>query len=160
MRRRSLFVPNGVLSISTRVALHTIKRRYRKDKFSVETNGNQIRLLRQARPLTTNSFLDLHYMPEECLTVGIVTPLEDDGTCEAQIILDPYGRPVWEPRFVRVKTYKGRSTAESLSKQFQEQRKQKIESEEERKYGYSKVWDRLIDCASCSLCCGGSRWVD
>lgn len=161
MRPRSSFTPSGVLSISTRVALHTIKQRYRNDKFSVETNGNQIRLLRQSRPLTANFFLDLHYMPDECLIVGILTPLEKDGTCEAQIILDPYGRPVWEPRcFVTVKTYKGRVTAASLSKQFQQQRKQRIESEDERKLEHSEFWDRLIDCASCSLCCEGRRWID
>ena len=160
MRRRSSFTPNGVLSISTRVALQTIKQRHRNDKlFSVETNGNQIRLLRQSRPLPSRFFLDLHYMPAESLIVGILTPLEDDGTCEAQIILDPYGRPVWEPRFMTVKSYKGRSTAASLSKQFQQQRKQRIESKDERKLGHSEFWDRLIDCAYCSFCCGESRWV-
>lgn len=158
MRNRPSFAPNGVLSISTRVALQTIKKRYRKDKFSVETNGNQIRLLRQSRPLTFKFFLDLHYMPEECLVVGIVTPLEDDGTCEAQIILDPYGRPVWEPRFVTVTTYKGRSTAESLSKQLHQQRKRRIEQQDERKQ--NQLWDQFVDCASCTLCCGGGGWVD
>jgi hypothetical protein len=159
MGRPSSFVPQGVLSISTRVALRTIKQRYRKDVFSVETKGHEVRLLRQSRPLTTNFFLDLHYMPEDYFVVGILMPPEDDGTCEAQILLDPYGRSFNEPRYVTVTSYKGRSTAASLSQQFRQRREEQIKEEETKQYGYSRVWDRFVDCAYCSLCCGGSRWV-
>jgi hypothetical protein len=159
MRRRSSFVPQGVLSISTRVAFRTIKQRYRKDVFSVETKGNEVRLLRQSRPLTSNFFLDLHYMPEDYLVVGILTPPENDGTCEAQILLDPYGRSLGEPRYVTVTSYKGRSTAASLSQQFRQRREEQTKEEEMKQYGYLRFWDRFVDCVSFTLCCGGSRWV-
>ncbi|GAX11922.1 hypothetical protein FisN_8Lu030 [Fistulifera solaris] len=159
MGRRSSFTPQGVLSISIRVALRTIRQRYRKDVFSVETKGNEVRLLRQSRPLTTTFFYDLHYMPEDYLVVGILTPPKDDGTCEAQILLDPYGRILGEQRYVTVTSYKGRSTAASLSQQFRQRREERIKEEDTKQYRYFRFGDRFVDCASFTLCCGGSGWI-